>query len=154
MRGDPPCDHVDDRTCKLIAAARGGEDVPCVVGRRRAVDAAGPRHLRRKRRHPFRRRVELFAGACERPVDLAGCAVRSAVQLAAEDEPQSCAGSDRQKGEVLDPACDARPPFADRGQVDVVVERHRYADAFLHLGAEGSPFEPCDMRLREAQRLA
>ena len=82
---------------------------------------------------------------CEGEVDLAGGAVPAAVELTAEDDPCSHAGSDREEDEVVDAAGDALPLLAQGGQVDVVLERHREAERALELATELAPLEPLDV---------
>ena len=74
------------------------------------------------------------------------------VQLAAEHEAHAHAGADRQERKVVDTAGDAGPPLADRGEVDVVLERDVDAELLAQLPAEGAPFEARDVRGREVQR--
>ena len=70
----------------------------------------------------------------------------AAVQLAAEDEPGAEPGADREEDEVLHSPRDPLPALADRGQVDVVLDRHRQAEPIADVVAPVPPFEAGDVR--------
>src|SRR4029079_1577615 len=97
------------------------------------------------------RGIDRFADAGQREIDLAGRAVRAAMELAAEDEACAHARTYREEDEVGDPSGDALPALAKRGQVDVVLERHREIEGSLQLAGEAAPLEASHV-LREAQR--
>ena len=79
-------------------------------------------------------------------VELAGGAVVPGVQLAAEHEPHPQAGTDREERKVVDAARHALPFLAERGEVDVVHERHVEAEAPRELVAECDALELEEMR--------
>jgi hypothetical protein len=64
------------------------------------------------------------------------------MQLAAEDEARTEAGPDGQERKVVDPARNAAPTLADRGEVDVVLEDDRDTEAAPEPGPEVAAFEP------------
>ncbi len=52
---------------------------------------------------------------------------------------------DREKHEVLHPASHALPPLADRGEVDVVLDRHPHSKPALELGTDRHALEAVDV---------
>ncbi len=66
----------------------------------------------------------------------------SPVELAAYDEARAHAGPDRQEDEVLHSPGDTEPLLAERGEVDVVLERDRQLEPRPQFGAEGLALEP------------
>ena len=64
------------------------------------------------------------------------------MELAAEHEAGAEAGADREEDEVLDAARDASPLLAERGEVDVVLERHRQLEPLGELVARAPPSRP------------
>ena len=116
---------------RRVAGAGGGED-RARVGARLGVVAG------RARRPGGADRVDRLAEPGEGEVELAGGAVAAAVELAAEHEPCAHAGADGEEDEVGDAARDALPLLAQRGEVDVVLERDREVERRLELVAETS----------------
>src|SRR5207237_7468410 len=94
-----------------------------------------------ERRHPRRGRIELSVQADEREVDLPGGAVVTAMELTSQDDPRPHPGPDREEREVVDTARDTAPLLAERGEVDVVLQRDRKPEPVLELGVEGSALE-------------
>ena len=68
------------------------------------------------------------------------------MELAAEHDPGPHAGADREEDEVVHAARHAQPALAERGEVDVVLERDRQPEARFELGLEGPPLEPGHVR--------
>src|SRR5207244_12985967 len=91
-------------------------------------------------------RIDVLAEAGAREVELAGGAVVAAVQLSAEDDSATQAGADRQEREVLHAATDAEPLLAERGEVDVVVERDREREPVGEVGREVGMLDAGDVR--------
>ena len=115
---------------------------------------AGRRALRASRERR-RARVDVLGEADARVVELARRAVPAAVQLAAQHEPGAEAGADRDEDEVVDAARDAAPLLAERGEVDVVLDRHRQSEPLRELAREAVALEPGHVRReRDARRLA
>jgi hypothetical protein len=67
--------------------------------------------------------------------------------------PDAHAGPDRQKREVVDAAGNSQPTLAERGKVDVVLERDAETELLAHIVAERAPFEAGYVR-RPPQRAA
>ena len=78
-------------------------------------------------RERCRARIQLLLEPDRDVVELAGGAVMPALQLAAQHEPRTEAGSDREEHEVVDSARNTVPALAERGEVDVVLDRHSHA---------------------------
>src|SRR5206468_3723730 len=78
-------------------------------------------------------------------VELAGCAVAPAMQLAAQHESRTEARSDRDEREVVHAARDAAPLLAERGEVDVVLEVDRAVEPRANLPDELVAFESRDV---------
>ena len=87
-------------------------------------------------------RVDVLVERIEREVDLPGKTVPPRVELAAKHDPGPHAGADREEDEVVHAPRHTQPPLAERGQVDVVLERDREPEAGFELGLEGPPLEP------------
>src|SRR5437867_174842 len=68
------------------------------------------------------------------------------MQLAFEDEPHAHPGADRQEREVVDAPSDAEPPLAERGEVDVVLQRDGDLETVAELVAERASLEARDVR--------
>jgi hypothetical protein len=60
---------------------------------------------------------------------LARRAAMAAHEPAADDDPRAHPLAGQHADDVVDPGCDAPPAFADHGEVAVVLERHRRAQA-------------------------
>src|SRR6185369_17499601 len=78
-----------------------------------------------------RTRVDLLLEADGDVVELAGGPVMAALELAAEHEPGAEPGADREEHEVVDAAGDPEPPFAERSEIDVVLDRDGSAEPLL-----------------------
>ena len=70
----------------------------------------------------------------------------TAVQFAVQHEARTHARADREEDEIVDASGHAQPAFAQGGQVDVVLERHRHAEAVAQLAAERPALEIVDVR--------
>ena len=75
----------------------------------------------------------------------------TAVQLVAKYETGAEPGADRDEDEVFDAARDTSPAFAERGQVDVVLERDRQAEPVRKLSSEVTVLQTGDVH-RELDR--
>ena len=147
MERDPARDLVYDLAREGVARAGRGEDLPRVERRREHGRPASLRgELRGERRDRARARVDVLRQPDEREVDLAGRAVVSAMELAAQDEAGTHAGADREEEEVVDPARDALPVLAERREVDVVLERHGQPEPSPEVRRERVTLETSDAR--------
>ena len=64
-----------------------------------------------------------------------------AVKLTVQHDACPQAGPDRQEDEIVHAASHSLPPLAERGQVDVVLDRHLDPEPALELGSDSHPFE-------------
>ena len=130
---------------KIARASYGGASVVLAPPRPTSSRGVARRPPTRTGRPPRRAR--------QREVDLAGRAVAAAVQLAAEDEAGAEAGADREEREVVDPARDALPALTERGEVDVVLERDRQAEASRSSPPNSAPSRPATLVASVSARL-
>jgi hypothetical protein len=146
VQRDAPAFLVDDLARDAIAGTRSRED-------RRRVVRRGRSPRLRESRHRLRARIDVLGQPDAHVVELAGRAVVPAVELAAQDEPGAEPRADRQEDEVVDAARDATPPFAERREVDVVLDRDRHVDPRRELVAEAVALEARDiLRQRDLSR--
>ena len=141
-----------DRARDRVAAPRGSEHGARVVRRRERRPRAG--------REPLRdsgeccgTRIEVLLEPDANVVELARRAVVPALQLAPQDESRSETGADREEDEVVDAVRDAEAALAERGEVDVVRDRHRHSEPLLQLRPERTAVQPRDVE-REPDRAA
>ena len=69
----------------------------------------------------------------------------AAVQFSSEHETGSHAGADGQEDEVVDAARGSAPAFADRCEVDVVLEHDRQVEPLAQLLGEAHALEAGDV---------
>ena len=138
VQRDPAGHLLDHLAGHPVSPTRFREDRARVVRRGEAPRRA---ETLRERRHARRGRIELGVQADQREVDLAGGAVVTAMEFAPQDDPRPHPGADREEREVVDAARDTAPLLAERGEVDVVLQRDRKPEPLLELGVEGSTLE-------------
>jgi hypothetical protein len=76
----------------------------------------------------------------------------TAVQLTAEHEPGTQAGTDREEDEIVDSASDAAPSFSERSEVDVVLDGERSRSARERRGTLRLPARSRSQRARSVRR--
>src|SRR5919201_2045114 len=101
---DPPGDLVDDFGGDGVAVSGGTEDRARVVGGREGGGTAVAGNPSRQLQDGDRAGIVVVVSGAEREVELSRRAVAAAVELAAEHEPRTEPGPDREECEVRDTA--------------------------------------------------